>query len=373
MPFFQQEDNGYPCLARELAGGCRSSSCHRRVHVTDSSRGDLEEESTSKSTCNEANTAVAVRVDPETKQARFVCAPPTLHLWPPVDSDGAGSTYFKDDNLNERGDLAASFGEGSRLLKHSTRNGSPSEPTVPITATLTIGTLPETLQVIYFACGADAGSLGESSEEGLSSGSPSGSGGSAGGPGSAGAALAGGGQGSSHSGGDGHPGGNNADEGGKDSLEKNTKKDGGSSLNVSDPEKSACTTEKRTMELDVNDQTKSVDFKCDTNISSLSPPNSATTVYDGSCEKELSLEKVLPTAKVESTDSGYTFRVDQLPPTSTTVCYKCSASAAQTEKASGCAVHIKVAGAASSSAVASSSVLYPVLVSCFCLFGLAFL
>ncbi|PFH33711.1 hypothetical protein BESB_079270 [Besnoitia besnoiti] len=125
-----------------------------------------------------------------------------------------------------------------------------------------------------------------------------------------------------------------------------------------DPSALTCTTEKRTMELDVNDQTKSVDFKCDTNISSLSPPNSATTVYDGSCEKELSLEKVLPTAKVESTDSGYTFRVDQLPPTSTTVCYKCSAPsehAERTEGAAACTIKIRIANAFSSGAATKES------------------
>ncbi|PFH33709.1 hypothetical protein BESB_079250 [Besnoitia besnoiti] len=120
---------------------------------------------------------------------------------------------------------------------------------------------------------------------------------------------------------------------------------------------STCTASKKNMELDINSQTMDVNFQCGSTVPSLSPANTAETVYDESCKKEVSLGKVLPSAKLEHVDSGYKFSVERLPPTLTTLCYKCSPKSPNTVKeveVPECTVKINVVGGESSTAAGGS-------------------
>ncbi|PFH33707.1 hypothetical protein BESB_079230 [Besnoitia besnoiti] len=121
-----------------------------------------------------------------------------------------------------------------------------------------------------------------------------------------------------------------------------------------EPNGVTCIAEKKTMELDISSKTKVVTFKCGSTIPSLSPANSSLNVYDGSCKNEMLLEKVLSTAKLESTDSGYAFSVEGLPATPTAVCYKCLPNPGKEAGAPECTIRISVAGREPSEAAAGS-------------------
>ncbi|PFH33704.1 SAG-related sequence [Besnoitia besnoiti] len=123
------------------------------------------------------------------------------------------------------------------------------------------------------------------------------------------------------------------------------------------PSATACTADKKTMELDINRKTKSVTFECGSTVPSLSPADSSLNVYDGSCNKKVSLLDVLPTAKLETADSGYTFSVERLPSTPIALCYKClptQSAAGKEAEMSECTIKISVAGEQPSSAAGGS-------------------
>nr|CCA30077.1 SRS domain-containing protein [Neospora caninum Liverpool]CEL71323.1 TPA: SRS domain-containing protein [Neospora caninum Liverpool] len=117
------------------------------------------------------------------------------------------------------------------------------------------------------------------------------------------------------------------------------------------PLSAACTVEKKSMALEVTSESKSVSFQCDTNIDTLSPDVASNKIFDESCQEEVLLAENLPSAKLETQDSRYTFTVEELPETAATFCYKCSPSAdGEKELSSGedtnaCTARIKVTAA----------------------------
>nr|CCA30081.1 SRS domain-containing protein [Neospora caninum Liverpool]CEL71327.1 TPA: SRS domain-containing protein [Neospora caninum Liverpool] len=112
----------------------------------------------------------------------------------------------------------------------------------------------------------------------------------------------------------------------------------------------ACTVQKQNMDLEITSENKSVSFQCDTGISTLSPTDSTTNIFDESCENEVTLAEKLPSASLTTTNSGYTFSVEELPETAITLCYKCSSPTDDTEeslerKNDACTVKVNVAAA----------------------------
>ncbi|PFH33714.1 SAG-related sequence SRS52C [Besnoitia besnoiti] len=114
--------------------------------------------------------------------------------------------------------------------------------------------------------------------------------------------------------------------------------------------RTTCTSTKKNLELDITAETSKLTFKCDTDIPFFSPTKASQTAYDESCTGLVELPAKLPSAKVEIVASAYTFRVEELPSTPPTVCYKCSATSGKPENAQDgawCAVRIKVDGSVS--------------------------
>ncbi|EPT25752.1 SAG-related sequence SRS52C [Toxoplasma gondii TgCatPRC2] len=118
-----------------------------------------------------------------------------------------------------------------------------------------------------------------------------------------------------------------------------------------DPAANTCTLTRKTMNLEVTSKSKSVSFKCDTDIATLTPAVGSGMIYDELCKKEVTLSETLPTAKLEGTTTGYTFSIEELPENAATFCYKCLASTTGNQKGgsgeqlSACTVKINVSAA----------------------------
>ncbi|KEP65865.1 UNVERIFIED_CONTAM: SAG-related sequence SRS53B [Hammondia hammondi] len=126
-----------------------------------------------------------------------------------------------------------------------------------------------------------------------------------------------------------------------------------------DPDAQTCTLAKQNMNLEITENSKSAAFHCDTDISALSPDVGSKMIFDEMCQKEVNLTEVIASAKVQTTDAGYTFSVEELPDTAQTFCYKCSTAAANTEvkapNENACFVKIKIAAANKDSAASASA------------------
>ncbi|CBZ55387.1 SRS domain-containing protein [Neospora caninum Liverpool] len=130
------------------------------------------------------------------------------------------------------------------------------------------------------------------------------------------------------------------------------------------PMPAACTVAKKNMDLEITNESKSVSFQCDTNIDRLNPENPADLIFDESCQNPVKLADMLPSAKLATSTSGYTFSVEELPETAGTFCYKCAAASDPEEEKevsqpepNACYVKIQVpqrSNAASTSAFARS-------------------
>ncbi|KEP65870.1 UNVERIFIED_CONTAM: SAG-related sequence SRS52C [Hammondia hammondi] len=128
-----------------------------------------------------------------------------------------------------------------------------------------------------------------------------------------------------------------------------------------DPAANTCTLTKKTMNLEVTSKSKSVSFKCDTDIATLTPAVASGMIYDKLCKEEFKLSEKLPTAKLAETTSGYTFSLEELPENAAAFCYKCLASAAGNQKGgsgqqpSACTVKINVSAAVPDSDISASA------------------
>nr|CEL70122.1 TPA: SRS domain-containing protein [Neospora caninum Liverpool] len=126
----------------------------------------------------------------------------------------------------------------------------------------------------------------------------------------------------------------------------------------------ACTGAKQSMDLEITSESKSVSFQCDTIIDRLNPENHSDLIFDESCQNPVRLADMLPSAKLATSTSGYTFSVEELPETAGTFCYKCAAASGSEQEGeelwqepNACYVKIQVpqrSNAASTSAFARS-------------------
>nr|CCA30079.1 SRS domain-containing protein [Neospora caninum Liverpool]CEL71325.1 TPA: SRS domain-containing protein [Neospora caninum Liverpool] len=261
---------------------------------------------------NGQSTGISTAVDEDSKQVSFVCDSGVANVWPAATTNKVSQSY-NDNTLTEKNNLAELFGEGSEASVTSPTADSPAQKTV----TLSLSKLPETTQIVYFAaprrCQArPSAPIATSRCHRFQFAStiiyallPS--------------------------------------------LQQSP------DLHLTPWWSSflpaACTVQKQNMELEITSENKSVSFQCDTGISTLNPKESTTNIFDESCENEVTLAEKLPSASLTTTNSGYTFSVEELPETAITLCYKCSSPADDTEespperKIVACTVKINVAAA----------------------------
>ncbi|KEP65866.1 UNVERIFIED_CONTAM: SAG-related sequence SRS53A [Hammondia hammondi] len=273
------------------------------------STGDAEAQ-VSKKTCtkSDASSGISVEVDKSTKKVSFACGAGVNKVQPSDDQSRVTQCYTKG-GLTEPKDLASLFGDGSEAtVTPSNGDASDGDKTV----TLKLGKLPQTTQTIYFGCTGESPTTGEGQQT---------------------AAVA-----------------------AKDKDQKCVV-----TVTVpADPDANTCTLERQTMNLEVTSGTKSVSFQCDTGIATLIPGVDSKTIFDETCAKEVPLADTLPSAKLATEDSRYTFTVDELPETAATFCYKCSAPAAHNSKApeqqtDACNVKINISAASLESAATSAT------------------
>nr|CCA30073.1 SRS domain-containing protein [Neospora caninum Liverpool]CEL71319.1 TPA: SRS domain-containing protein [Neospora caninum Liverpool] len=375
---------------------------------------NLQSDGASTNTCSlkTTPTGISVAVNTETKMASFVCGSDVSQVMPPVEDTNKVTKYYRTVALEEAQALVGLFGEGSEAIV--TTKNTRDTPTSAVV--LTLGTLPERTTVIYFGCAAPASSkpgpqamaasktaktprtpvvvppVVASGFRGQSNRSADSAGGSvlalAAGPRRLMVVASG-----SH-------------ETRKSAIERKAipEEEEGEEVVGPSPSKcvikllrlsirvsfppllsrgplhprtpsssslmcAACTVEKKNMAMEITSESKSVAFQCDTHISTLSPTDSTTNIFDESCENEVTLVEKVPSASLTTTNSGYTFRVEELPETAITFCYKCSASSdsgktnppqeESMEKKDACIVKINVSAAnldsdASTSATARS-------------------
>nr|CCA30072.1 SRS domain-containing protein [Neospora caninum Liverpool]CEL71318.1 TPA: SRS domain-containing protein [Neospora caninum Liverpool] len=316
--------------------------------------------------------AIAVAVDTRTKTVNFVCESKIKNVKPSQEGGGRITMYCTDSTLGTEKNLEDLFGPGSQATVTPTAGDPPGNSEV----TLTLGKLPETTQTIYFGCTATAASPGAGAVPGgAASSSVVGTHAS-----SSAETLSGGG----------------AEQVGLvagirsrrlmavasapyEAVRRSKEvsiggdSDGPNAQCVvtvtvpADPKANSkpqrhytrCldyvgtprSAREQNMDLEITSENKSVSFQCDTNISTLNPKESTTTIFDGSCEKPVPLAEKLPSAKLEREGSRYTFSVGELPETAITLCYKCSSPADDKEELSpeqkneACTVKINVAAA----------------------------
>ncbi|KFH18341.1 SAG-related sequence SRS53C [Toxoplasma gondii MAS] len=253
---------------------------------------------------------IAVEVDADSKKASFVCDSEAKNLSPP-EKGGKVTQCHKNNALNNMVTLAELFGDGSEATVTPVADSAQGSA-----VTLTLASLPETAQTIYFGC------TGETE----SSVSPP-------------AARV------------------------KQSTDGAGKKCTVTVIVPADPAANTCTLKKKFMDLKITSETKTVSFQCDTGIPTLSPA-ADTQIFDDKCEEQVTLSDVIPSAKMARRGSRYSFSVEELPETEVTLCYKCSTSApagsdrkeVSENNANACVVKIKVSAANLDSAASTTGV-----------------
>nr|CCA30078.1 SRS domain-containing protein [Neospora caninum Liverpool]CEL71324.1 TPA: SRS domain-containing protein [Neospora caninum Liverpool] len=244
-----------------------------------------------------AASGISVVVDAKAKTVTFVCDKTINHVLP-SHSDSTLTTYYTEKGLEHENDLAGLFGQGSAAAITNLNQKSPGASQV----TLTLVNLPQKKQTIYFACSTTP------------------AGGAA-----VGAALT--------------------------RVEQKTNDKCVVTVTVpADPDANTCSVAKENMILEINSESKTASFHCDTDIATLAP-GTVTQIFDESCENEVRLAEKLPSASLTDTDSGYQFTVEELPEAAATFCYKCSAASDSDNKElpegknNACTVTINVAAA----------------------------
>ncbi|CBZ55385.1 SRS domain-containing protein [Neospora caninum Liverpool] len=320
------------------------------------SKGQSAETSTNTCTKRAANQGISVAVDTVTRKVTFVCDTGINNVLPSP-SETRLAKYYAGPNLEDEEELETLFGQGSQATITPSQRISGGQSTV----TLALGKLPETKQVIYFGCSDKAAS------EGVGAPAP-------GGPGVVGrgketkcvvtvtvpadpdASMV--------------PELAKQEELAPFSMKRSRPHQLASALIFllaclllcipvchhsrwrSSRMPAACTVAKENMNLEINSESKTASFRCDTDIATLSP-RTATNIFDESCENEVTLAEKLPSASLTNTNSGYQFTVEELPEPAATFCYKCSAASAsgtraspeQSQNAIACYVKIKVSAA----------------------------
>ncbi|CBZ55388.1 SRS domain-containing protein [Neospora caninum Liverpool] len=311
-----------------------------------------------------ASQGISVTVDTKTKTATFVCDTDINNVLP----SPSGTTltkYYADKALGKEKEeeLATFFGQGSQAtITQSQRN-----PTGKSTVELTLGKLPETIKTIYFGCSDKAASR-EAGRLGT-------------GVGGHGARRLAAAKAAAAAGNKcvvtvtvpADPAANSKPELCyirfkvfcgilvKHSFASFSLR-GGRVCHFApgccSPMSAACTVAKKNMDLEITNESKSVSFQCDTNVGNLTPANPADLIFDESCQNPVKLADMLPSAKLATSTSGYTFSVEELPETAATFCYKCSAVAADKKEApeegsNACNVKIHVSAANLDSAASS--------------------
>ncbi|CBZ55384.1 SRS domain-containing protein [Neospora caninum Liverpool] len=281
---------------------------------------------TNKLTCDAGTNlaGISVEVDADTKRASFVCG---THFSQVLPSSEGGQPVTKcymtgeavGQDKNEKS-LVELFGNGSE----ATVNTPSEQDQQGSEVTLSLGKLPQRTTTIYFGCKAATNNEGGT------------------GPGSTGVpgvgALA---------------------------AAKAVEKKCVVTVTVpADPAANTCTVAKQNMDLEITSESKSVSFQCDTIIDRLNPENHSDLIFDESCQNPVRLADMLPSAKLATSTSGYTFSVEELPETAGTFCYKCAAASGSEQEGeelrqepNACYVKIQVpqrSNAASTSAFARS-------------------
>nr|CCA30024.1 SRS domain-containing protein [Neospora caninum Liverpool]CEL71237.1 TPA: SRS domain-containing protein [Neospora caninum Liverpool] len=316
------------------------------------SKADGAAHATNICTTSAASDGISVTVDTETKTVTFVCDTGINNVLPSP-SETRLAKYYAGPNLEDEEELETLFGQGSQATITPSQRNSTGKSTVE----LTLGKLPETMKTIYFGCKTPA-SL----------------------PGVAGVGV-----------GVGVPGARRlaaaktaaekcvvtvtvpADPAANISIQKHSfasfSLSGGRVCHCApgcySPMPAACTVAKQNMDLEITNESKSVSFQCDTNVGNLTPEKASDLIFDESCQNPVELADMLPSAKLATSTSGYTFSVEELPETAATFCYKCAAASDPEEEKkvsqpepNACYVKIQVSqrsSAASTSAFAGSA------------------
>ncbi|RQX70916.1 SAG-related sequence SRS53B [Toxoplasma gondii CAST] len=323
-------------------------------------------------------TGISVSVDQKTKKVSFVCDKGMNKVLPSAEDNRVTKCYTKKE-LEGDVDLVRLFGEGTTAVITSTAEASQNSE-----LTLTVGTLPMKTNIIYFYCttsAEDSDSVTESRPSGTTPGLESAHGGSLVPPPAA-AAVSGVRNTSKDSsvmprGTVGLVGGVRrlmvVDDKQDKALSRSTTLENGETVTPTqpkakclvtvtvpaDPDAQTCTLAKQNMNLEITEKSKSAAFQCDTDISTLSPDVGSKLIFDERCQKEVNLTEVIASAKVQTTDTGYAFSVEELPDTAQAFCYKCSTATANTEanapNENACFVKIKVSAANKDSATSASA------------------
>nr|CEL77741.1 TPA: SRS53B [Toxoplasma gondii VEG] len=358
-------------------------------------------------------TGISVSVDPKTKKVSFVCDKGMNKVLPSAEDNRVTKCYTKKE-LEGDVDLVRLFGEGTTAVITSTAEASQNSE-----LTLTVGTLPMKTNIIYFYCttsAEDSDSVTESRPSDTTPGLESAHGGSLVPPPAA-AAVSGVRNTSKDSsvtprGTVGLVGGVRrlmvVDDKQDKALSRSTTLENGETVTPTQPKakclvtvtvpadpdaqsnilyycglpdirfvppgslrsvdchhifclliSAACTLAKQNMNLEITEKSKSAAFQCDTDISTLSPDVGSKLIFDERCQKEVNLTEVIASAKVQTTDTGYAFSVEELPDTAQVFCYKCSTATANTEanapNENACFVKIKVSAANKDSAASASA------------------
>ncbi|EPT25747.1 SAG-related sequence SRS53B [Toxoplasma gondii TgCatPRC2] len=323
-------------------------------------------------------TGISVSVDPKTKKVSFVCDKGMNKVLPSAEDNRVTKCYTKKE-LEGDVDLVRLFGEGTTAVITSTAEASQNSE-----LTLTVGTLPMKTNIIYFYCttsAEDSDSVTESRPSDTTPGLESAHGGSLVPPPAA-AAVSGVRNTSKDSsvtprGTVGLVGGVRrlmvVDDKQDKALSRSTTLENGETVTPTqpkakclvtvtvpaDPDAQTCTLAKQNMNLEITEKSKSAAFQCDTDISTLSPDVGSKLIFDERCQKEVNLTEVIASAKVQTTDTGYAFSVEELPDTAQVFCYKCSTATANTEanapNENACFVKIKVSAANKDSAASASA------------------
>ncbi|EPR58913.1 SAG-related sequence SRS53B [Toxoplasma gondii GT1] len=323
-------------------------------------------------------TGISVSVDPKTKKVSFVCDKGMNKVLPSAEDNRVTKCYTKKE-LEGDVDLVRLFGEGTTAVITSTAQASQNSE-----LTLTVGTLPMKTNIIYFYCttsAEDSDSVTESRPSGTTPGLESAHGGSLVPPPAA-AAVSGVRNTSKDSsvmprGTVGLVGGVRrlmvVDDKQDRALSRSTTLENGETVTPTqpkakclvtvtvpaDPDAQTCTLAKQNMNLEITEKSKSAAFQCDTDISTLSPDVGSKLIFDERCQKEVNLTEVIASAKVQTTDTGYAFSVEELPDTAQAFCYKCSTATSNTEanapNENACFVKIKVSAANKDSAASASA------------------
>ncbi|KEP65864.1 UNVERIFIED_CONTAM: SAG-related sequence SRS53C [Hammondia hammondi] len=251
---------------------------------------------------------IVVEVDADSKKVSFVCDSAAKNLSPP-EKGGKVTQCHTNSALSNMVTLAELFGNGSEATVTSV-----TDPPQGSAVTLTLASLPDTAQVIHFGC-------------------------------------------------------TDKTESPESALRVNQSTDGaGKKCTVTvivpaDPSANTCTLKKKSMDLKITSETKTVSFQCDTGIPTLSPA-SDTQILDEKCEEQVTLSDVIPSAKMAKRGSRYSFSVEELPETAVTFCYKCSTSSpagsdrkeVSENNADECVVKIEVSAANLDSAASTTGV-----------------